>query len=238
MAFEGPHSGDIRATLALSQAEAQAGSSRILSLPGGRRITVPVHAGIRNGEEIRLRGQGEPAWSGGPVGDLILTVSIAPSEQYGNQTNSIDDPSSPTDFIPASSLPPTTPTPDYPLPYPPPASDPNYNQYGQYGSASPNYPPAGPGGSYPNYPDQTGSPCPLRRISSPLRMPARTGTLMRRPPGSVRVRLLPTCDSDWLIAKVARMSPLCGPSNAISFTCPQCIDRSSGLFCGYARDSV
>jgi hypothetical protein len=34
MAFEGPQSGDIRATLALSQAEAQAGSSRILTLPG------------------------------------------------------------------------------------------------------------------------------------------------------------------------------------------------------------
>ena len=75
----GPQSGDIRATLALSQAEAQAGGSRTLTLPGGRRITVPVPAGIRNGVEIRLRGQGEPAWSGGPVSDLILTVFIAPS---------------------------------------------------------------------------------------------------------------------------------------------------------------
>ena len=79
MAFEGPQSGDIRATLALSQSEAQTGSSRTLTLPGGRRITVPVRAGIRNGELIRLKGLGEPAWSGGPAGDLILTVSIAPS---------------------------------------------------------------------------------------------------------------------------------------------------------------
>jgi hypothetical protein len=161
MAFEGPQSGDIRATLALSQAEAQAGSSRILTLPGGRRISVPVRAGIRNGEEIRLKGQGEPNWSGGPVGDLILTISIASSEQYGSQSNFIDDPSSPTDFIPASSLPPTIQTPDYPLPYPPPASTPNYNQYGQYGSASPNFPPVGPVGSYPNYPDQTQAQEPL-----------------------------------------------------------------------------
>ncbi len=148
MAFEGPQSGDIRATLAISQSESQVGSSRTLTLPGGRRISVPVRAGIRNGEEIRLKGQGEPVWSGGPVGDLILTISIAPSEQYGNQTNFIDDPSSPTDFIPASSLPPPAPTP-------------NYNQYGQYGSSSPNYPPAGPGGSYPNYPDQAQAQEPL-----------------------------------------------------------------------------
>ncbi len=150
MAFEGPQSGDIRATLALSQAEVQTGSSRTLTLPGGRRISVPVRAGIRNGEEIRLKGQGEPAWPGGPVGDLILTVSISPSEQYYSQPNYIDDPSSPTDFIQASYLPPTTPTPNYP----PPVSAPNYNQGGQYGSSSPNYPPSGPGGSYPTYPDQ------------------------------------------------------------------------------------
>ncbi len=161
MAFEGPQSGDIRATLAISQSEAQVGSSRTLTLPGGRRITVPVRAGIRNGEEIRLKGQGEPVWAGGPIGDLILTVSIPPSEQFGSQANFIDDPSSPTDFIPASSLPPTVSPTGYPLPYPPPASIPNSNQYGQYGSSSPNYPPAGTGGSYPNYADQTQAQEPL-----------------------------------------------------------------------------
>ncbi|HYX51595.1 MAG TPA: DnaJ C-terminal domain-containing protein, partial [Ktedonobacteraceae bacterium] len=96
MAYEGPQSGNIRATLALSQSEAQNGSSRTLTLPGGRQITVPVRAGIRNGEQILLRGMGEPAWSGGPAGDLILTVAIAPSGQYGSQPDFIDDPSSPT----------------------------------------------------------------------------------------------------------------------------------------------
>ena len=54
MAYEGPQGGDIRATLALSQSEAQTGSSRPLTLPGGRRISVPVRAGIRNGEQILL----------------------------------------------------------------------------------------------------------------------------------------------------------------------------------------
>ena len=139
------------ATLALSQVEAQVGSSRTLTLPGGRRINVPVRPGTRNGkEEFRLKGQGEPAWSGGPVGDLILTVSISPSGQYYSQPNYIDDPSSPTDFIQSSYLPPSSPTPNIPTPYPPPDN----NQVGQYGSSSPNYPPSGPGGSYPNYPDQ------------------------------------------------------------------------------------
>jgi hypothetical protein len=158
MAFDGPQNGDIRATLALSQAEAQAGSSRTLTLPGGRRITVPVRAGIRNGEEIRLKGQGEPAWSGGPIGDLVLTVSIPQSEQYLSQPHFIDDPSSPTDYIQGPYLPPTTPAPNNPTLYPSPGSNPDYNQAGQYGSSSPNYPPSAYGGSYPNYPDQAQLP--------------------------------------------------------------------------------
>ena len=56
MAYQGPQNGDIRATLALSQSEARTGSSRTLTLPGGRRITVPVRAGIRNGEQLHLKG--------------------------------------------------------------------------------------------------------------------------------------------------------------------------------------
>src|SRR6266849_1050111 len=156
MAYEGPQGGDIRATLALSQAEAQAGSSRTVTLPGGRRLTVPVRAGIRDGEEIRLKGQGEPTWVGGPVGDLVLTVSIAaPSGQYYSQPGFVNEPASPTDYMQAPSSLPTPPTPSYPMLNPTPISNPNYNQVGPYGSSSsPNYPPVGSGGSYPNYPDQ------------------------------------------------------------------------------------
>src|SRR5215472_3202847 len=132
MAYEGPQSGDIRATLALSQSEAQTGSSRTLTLPGGRQITVPVRAGIQNGEQIRLKGMGEPSWSGGPAGDLVLTVAITPAGQFGSQPNFIDDPSSPTDFISASSIPPTIAATDYQGTYPPPGATPNYDQYGQY----------------------------------------------------------------------------------------------------------
>ena len=154
MAFEGPQGGDIRATLALSQDEAQAGSSRTLTLPGGRRITVPVRAGIRNGEEIRLKGQGEPAWSGGPVGDLILTVAIASAEQYRGQPNFVNDAGSPTDFIQAPSFSPTVPTPNYPSSLPPTISASDYNPAGAPGSVYPTYQSAGSGASYPNYPGQ------------------------------------------------------------------------------------
>ena len=147
MAFEGPQAGDIRATLALSQAEAQVGSSRTLTLPGGRRITVPIRAGIRDGEEIRLKGQGEETWPGGPVGDLILTVSLPTAEQYAQQPFYGDNPGSPTDFIAPPPLPPAA---TYPSP-----SGATYPATGSY----PNYSPAG--GGYSNYPEQAQAQEPL-----------------------------------------------------------------------------
>ena len=70
---------DIRATLAISKAEAQAGTTRTLNLPGGRRISVPVPPGIRDGQVIRFEGQGEA--SRGRAGDLVLIIAIAPLEE-------------------------------------------------------------------------------------------------------------------------------------------------------------
>ena len=71
---------DIRATLAISQVEAQTGTTRTLNLPRGRRISVPIPSGIPDGQIIRFEGQGEPSASG-QTGALILTVTIAPLEE-------------------------------------------------------------------------------------------------------------------------------------------------------------
>src|SRR5579859_1226552 len=109
-----PDAGEMRATLALSQAEAQSGSSRTLNLPGGRRITVSIPAGVYNGQELRVAGQGEPTWQGGPAGDLILTLSIA-SEPVAAQSNSGVNEFAPTEAFSAQSFPQSaTPPPGYP----------------------------------------------------------------------------------------------------------------------------
>ncbi|HEY2414575.1 MAG TPA: J domain-containing protein [Pirellulaceae bacterium] len=45
-------------------------------------INVKIPAGIESGKTIRLRGQGEPSTTGGPAGDLLITVRIAPHASF------------------------------------------------------------------------------------------------------------------------------------------------------------
>lgn len=40
-------------------------------------LQVKIPAGIESGKKMRLRGQGEPSRSGGPSGDLLVTVNVA-----------------------------------------------------------------------------------------------------------------------------------------------------------------
>ena len=73
---------DLRVTLAISQQEASTGTTRTLTLPGGRRTTVSIPARAYHGQTIHLAGQGEPSPTGtGEAGALIITISIALKEE-------------------------------------------------------------------------------------------------------------------------------------------------------------
>ncbi len=72
---------DIRATLAISQAEALTGTSRMLTLPGGRRVTVSVPGGARDGQVVRLERQGESSPDGGEAGALVLTILVVAAQE-------------------------------------------------------------------------------------------------------------------------------------------------------------
>lgn len=89
------------------------GSSRTLNLPGGRSVTVSIPAGVQNGDEVRVPGQGEEMWQGGPVGDLILTVAIPPVNPTSSPSNPNLSPNSPTEYISSPSYAPPTSNPGY-----------------------------------------------------------------------------------------------------------------------------
>ncbi len=54
-----------------------AGTGRV---PDRQHVTVSVPAGIRDGQQIRLRGMGEAGIRGAAAGDLLVTVRIKPDE--------------------------------------------------------------------------------------------------------------------------------------------------------------
>ena len=67
---------DMQAEMSVSLPDAANGSTQRLHLPNGKNVDVKIPAGILDGQNIRLRGQGMPGQNG--AGDLIITVSIAP----------------------------------------------------------------------------------------------------------------------------------------------------------------
>lgn len=64
---------DFHATLAINQAEADSGISRMITLPGGRQVNVPIPAGAYDGQVIRLLGIDEAS---SPGESLVLTIAI------------------------------------------------------------------------------------------------------------------------------------------------------------------
>ena len=73
---------DVTASVTIPLEEAVSGGATRVTLPTGRTLEVKVPAGIEDGKAIRLKGQGHPGQSGGPNGDAIVTVHIAPHRLF------------------------------------------------------------------------------------------------------------------------------------------------------------
>jgi DnaJ-class molecular chaperone len=72
---------DINVAMTVSLEEAVKGGEKRVRLPTGKELNVKVPAGVTEGQQIRLRGQGETA-QGHPPGDLLITVHIAPHPHF------------------------------------------------------------------------------------------------------------------------------------------------------------
>ncbi len=68
---------DVNVAMTVSLEEAVKGGEKRVRLPNGKELNVKVPSGVTEGQQIRLRGQGESA-QGHPPGDLLITISIAP----------------------------------------------------------------------------------------------------------------------------------------------------------------
>jgi DnaJ-class molecular chaperone len=68
---------DVNVAMSVSLEEAVKGGEKRVRLPTGKELNVKIPAGVVEGQQIRLRGQGESA-QGHPPGDLLITINIAP----------------------------------------------------------------------------------------------------------------------------------------------------------------
>jgi DnaJ-class molecular chaperone len=73
---------DIRFRLAVDFLEAVNGARKTVVLPDGQSLDIIIPAGIRDGQVVRLAGQGEPGIGGGPPGDALIEIHVRPHRLF------------------------------------------------------------------------------------------------------------------------------------------------------------
>ena len=74
--------GDVRYTLAVTFEEAVLGAKKRVTMPDGKSLDITIPAGQRDGQMLRLRGKGMPGHGGGPAGDALIEVHVAPHATF------------------------------------------------------------------------------------------------------------------------------------------------------------
>lgn len=69
---------DVEGKLAITLEDLAAGKKASVTLGDGRTVAVSVPKGTKDGQTIRLKGQGAPSPNGGPAGDARITVKFIP----------------------------------------------------------------------------------------------------------------------------------------------------------------
>jgi len=73
---------DERYSLETTFLDAVNGATRRLTLPDGRTLDVKIPPGTEDGSTLRLRGQGGPGRDGGPSGDALIDIRVAPHRYF------------------------------------------------------------------------------------------------------------------------------------------------------------
>jgi DnaJ-class molecular chaperone len=69
---------DFQVAVTVSFAEAIQGGTRRVLLQNGEQIDVKIPVGLRDGQQIRVKARGGAGKNGGPNGDVLIQVSVAP----------------------------------------------------------------------------------------------------------------------------------------------------------------
>jgi DnaJ-class molecular chaperone len=80
---------DFTVATTISFDEAARGGTRRVVVPTGEQIDVKIPVGVKEGQHIRVKGRGGPGRNGGPSGDILIQVAIAPHPSMTREGNDI-----------------------------------------------------------------------------------------------------------------------------------------------------
>jgi DnaJ-class molecular chaperone len=81
---------DRRFSLTVDFVEAATGAKQRIALAPGEWLDVTIPAGIDEGQVLRLKGKGGPGLGGGPPGDVLIEVHIAPHPLFRRSGSDIE----------------------------------------------------------------------------------------------------------------------------------------------------
>jgi DnaJ-class molecular chaperone len=80
---------DAQYQLTIDFLDAVNGTTRRVTLPDGRTLDVRIPAGVRDGQMIRLKGQGMPGIGDGAPGDALVEITVAPHPLFRREEDDI-----------------------------------------------------------------------------------------------------------------------------------------------------
>jgi DnaJ-class molecular chaperone len=80
---------DFAVAITASFGESVMGGTRRIVLANGEQIDVKIPAGLKDGQQIRVKGRGGAGRNGGPNGDVLIQVTVAPHPYLSREGNDL-----------------------------------------------------------------------------------------------------------------------------------------------------
>jgi DnaJ-class molecular chaperone len=80
---------DVGYTMSVEFMEAVNGAKKRVTMADGKTLDITIPAGLKDGQTLRLRGQGHPGLGGGEPGDALVEVHVAPHPIFRREGNNI-----------------------------------------------------------------------------------------------------------------------------------------------------
>jgi DnaJ-class molecular chaperone len=80
---------DVSYTLRASFLEAANGAKKRITMPDGKVLDLNIPPGLKDRQTLRLKGQGQPGFGGGPTGDAYVEIVIEPHAYFTRKDNDV-----------------------------------------------------------------------------------------------------------------------------------------------------